>query len=150
VFVTDSELTPRQEIGQLQDVTEPSGATERVLVVDDEPDIVALVAYHLAKSGYSVSTATNGHEGLAAARRDKPSIIVLDLMLPGLSGLEVVRQLREDPDTQSIPAILLTAKSQEFDVKAGLSLGAADYVIKPFSPRELLQRVNAVLDQTEP
>ena len=145
VFVTDSELTPRREIGQLPDVTEPSGATERVLVVDDEPDIVALVAYHLAKSGYSVSTATNGHEGLAAARRDKPSIIVLDLMLPRLSGLEVMEELRTDSSTSRIAVLMLTARREEGDRIKGLTLGADDYLTKPFSPQELVLRVGAIL-----
>ncbi|HJP59588.1 MAG TPA: response regulator, partial [Gemmatimonadaceae bacterium] len=87
--MTDGELTHQRRLSQVPRVTEPS-ATDRVLVVDDEPDIVALVAYHLAKSGYSVSTATSGTEAITAARREKPSIIVLDLMLPGLSGLEVM------------------------------------------------------------
>jgi DNA-binding response OmpR family regulator len=120
------------------------------LVADDDRDIRDLVAVKLQNAGFEVITVGDGAEALAAARKHQPDLAILDVMMQGLSGLEVVRQLREDPDTQSIPAILLTAKSQEFDVKAGLSLGAADYVIKPFSPRELLQRVNAVLDQTEP
>lgn len=145
VFVTDGELTPHREVGQLPDVTEPSGATERVLVVDDEPDIVALVAYHLAKSGYSVSTAANGHEGLAAARRDKPSIIVLDLMLPGLSGLEVMEELRSDLSTSRIAVLMLTARREESDRIKGLTLGADDYLTKPFSPQELVLRVGAIL-----
>ena len=96
-------LTRRRVARQVQDVTEPGSAGERVLVVDDEPDIVALVAYHLAKSGYSVSTATNGSEGLAIARRDKPALVVLDLMLPGLSGYEVMEQLRAEPATSAQP-----------------------------------------------
>src|SRR5438034_828094 len=107
MFVTDVELTRPRYLRQLPDVTEPSATAERVLVVDDEPDIVALVAYHLAKSGFSVSTATSGTEGLAVARRDKPSIIVLDLMLPGLSGLEVMEELRGDPATSRIAVLLL-------------------------------------------
>jgi len=100
--VTDCELTRRRGLRQVQDVPETTAVAERVLVVDDEPDIVALVAYHLARSGYTVSTATSGPEGLAVARRDKPSIIVLDLMLPGLSGLEVMEELRGDSATSSI------------------------------------------------
>ncbi len=145
VFVTDPELTPRHQRGQLPDVTDPSAATERVLVVDDEPDIVALVAYHLAKSGYSVSTATSGPEGLAVARRDKPSLIVLDLMLPGLSGLEVMEELRGDTSTSRIAVLMLTARREESDRIKGLTLGADDYLTKPFSPQELVLRVAAIL-----
>lgn len=126
-------------------MTESSATAERVLVVDDEPDIVALVAYHLAKSGYSVSTATNGTEGLAVARRDKPSLIVLDLMLPGLSGLEVMEQLRADPATSRIAVLMLTARRDESDRIKGLTLGADDYLTKPFSPQELVLRVAAIL-----
>src|SRR5205809_7928668 len=115
MFVTDVELTRPRYLRQLPDVTEPSAAAERVLVIDDEPDIVALVAYHLAKSGYSVSTATSGPEGLAVARRDKPAIIVLDLMLPGLSGQEVMEQLRGDPSPSGAAVSMVTARSAERD-----------------------------------
>jgi len=125
-------------------VTEP-GANERVLVVDDEPDIVALVAYHLAKSGYSVSTAANGNDALSAARREKPSIIVLDLMVPGLSGLQVMEELRADPSTAHIAVLMLTARREESDRIKGLTLGADDYLTKPFSPQELVLRVGAIL-----
>ncbi len=145
MFVTDVELTRPRHHRQLQDVTEPSAATERVLVVDDEPDIVALVAYHLAKSGYSVSTATSGTEGLAVARRDKPAIIVLDLMLPGLSGLELMEELRADVATSGIAVLMLTARREESDRIKGLTLGADDYLTKPFSPQELVLRVGAIL-----
>ena len=144
-FVTDAELTHRREYQQVPVVTEPSAAGERVLVVDDEPDIVALVAYHLAKSGYSVSTATSGTEGLAIARRDKPSLIVLDLMLPGLSGLEVMQELRADTATSRIAVLMLTARREETDRIKGLTLGADDYLTKPFSPQELVLRVAAIL-----
>jgi len=144
-FVTGAELTASRDPRQLHGVTESSAAAERVLVVDDEPDIVALVAYHLAKSGYSVSTATNGSEGLAVARRDKPSLIVLDLMLPGLSGLEIVEQLRRDPATSRIAVLMLTARREETDRIRGLTLGADDYLTKPFSPQELVLRVAAIL-----
>jgi len=142
--VTDGELTHPRRLSQLPRVTEPS-ATDRVLVVDDEPDIVALVAYHLAKSGYSVSTATSGTEALAAARREKPSLIVLDLMLPGLSGLEVMEELRGDPATSGIAVLMLTARREETDRIKGLTLGADDYLTKPFSPQELVLRVGAIL-----
>jgi two-component system phosphate regulon response regulator PhoB len=116
-----------------------------VLVVDDEPDIVALVAYHLAKAGYRVSTAASGPDALAAARRDRPSLIVLDLMLPGLSGFDVIEQLRDDPATATIAVLMLTARKDEPDRIRGLSLGADDYLTKPFSPQELVLRIGAIL-----
>ena len=145
MVMTLRRLTRSRGIRQLQDVTEPTAVAERVLVVDDEPDIVALVAYHLAKSGYTVSTATSGPEGLAVARRDKPSIIVLDLMLPGLSGLEVMEELRSDNATSGIAVLMLTARREESDRIKGLTLGADDYLTKPFSPQELVLRVAAIL-----
>lgn len=138
-------MTRRDERRQVPRVTDPSAAAERVLVVDDEPDIVALVAYHLAKSGYSVSTATSGTDGLAAARREKPSLVVLDLMLPGLSGLEVMEELRADSTTSRIAVLMLTARREESDRIKGLTLGADDYLTKPFSPQELVLRVGAIL-----
>ncbi|MFL5640142.1 MAG: response regulator [Gemmatimonadaceae bacterium] len=145
VFVTTNVLTERRRETQLTPVTDASSAAERVLVVDDEPDIVALVAYHLAKSGYSVSTAASGPEGLASARREKPSLVVLDLMLPGLSGLEVMEELRGDPMTAGIAVLMLTARREESDRIRGLTLGADDYLTKPFSPQELVLRVAAIL-----
>jgi two-component system phosphate regulon response regulator PhoB len=125
-----------------------SGGTavgERVLVVDDEPDIVALVAYHLARAGYRVSTAANGVDGLAAAQQERPAMMVLDLMLPGLSGYEVLEQLRADDATRAIPVLMLTARRDEQDRIRGLTLGADDYLTKPFSPQELVLRVGAIL-----
>ena len=130
-------------------MTESTANGDRVLVVDDEPDIVALVAYHLAKAGYSVSTATSGPEGLISARREKPSLIVLDLMLPGLSGLEVMQQLRADPATSRIAVLMLTARREESERIEGLTLGADDYLTKPFSPPELVLRVAAILRRTK-
>src|SRR5687768_9877063 len=124
---------------------EAASQEERVLVVDDEPDIVALVAYHLAKSGYSVSTAATGPDGLAQALRDKPALVVLDLMLPGFSGLEVMQQLRADPRTSRIAVLMLTARREESERIEGLTLGADDYLTKPFSPQELVLRVGAIL-----
>jgi two-component system, OmpR family, phosphate regulon response regulator PhoB len=118
---------------------------ERVLVVDDEPDIVALVAYHLAKAGYRVSTASSGSEALDAARRERPSFIVLDLMLPGMSGYEVLEQLRARDETRDIAVLMLTARREEQDRIHGLALGADDYLTKPFSPQELVLRVAAIL-----
>ena len=119
--------------------------THRILVVDDEPDITALVAYHLAKTGYRVSTATNGADALRSAREERPDIVVLDLMLPGLSGYEVLAELRKRDETRDVGVILLTARREEADRIKGLSLGADDYLTKPFSPRELALRVAALL-----
>jgi two-component system phosphate regulon response regulator PhoB len=121
------------------------GAGERILVVDDEADIVALVAYHLAKSGYRVSTASSGSEALEVARRDHPSLIVLDLMLPGMSGFEVLEQIRADDAVKQTAVLMLTARREEQDRIHGLSLGADDYLTKPFSPQELVLRVGAIL-----
>ena len=118
---------------------------ERVLVVDDEADIVALVAYHLARSGYRVSTASSGTEALEAARRERPALIVLDLMLPGMSGYEVLEELRAGDATRDIAVLMLTARREEPDRIQGLSLGADDYLTKPFSPPELVLRVGAIL-----
>jgi two-component system phosphate regulon response regulator PhoB len=122
-----------------------TGAGERILVVDDEADIVALVAYHLAKAGYRVSTAGNGSEALAAARQERPALIILDLMLPGLSGYEVLEQLRGGEVTNGIAVLMLTARREEADRIRGLLLGADDYLTKPFSPQELVLRVAAIL-----
>ena len=126
-------------------MTTAAPPAERVLVVDDEPDIVALVAYHLAKSGYRVSTAAAGPDAIAIARRERPALVVLDLMLPGMSGFEVLEQLRQDADTKGIAVLMLTARKEEPDRIRGLSLGADDYLTKPFSPQELVLRVGAIL-----
>ena len=125
--------------------TQVPAAEQRVLVVDDEADIVALVAYHLARAGYRVSTASTGHDALEAARREQPALIVLDLMLPGLSGYEVLEHLRADAATRDIAVLMLTARREEQDRIRGLSLGADDYLTKPFSPQELVLRVGAIL-----
>ena len=124
---------------------QPAATEQRVLVVDDEADIVALVAYHLARAGYRVSTASTGPDALDAARREQPALIVLDLMLPGLSGYEVVERLRADTSTRDIAVLMLTARREEQDRIRGLSLGADDYLTKPFSPQELVLRVGAIL-----
>ena len=118
---------------------------ERILVVDDEPDIVALVVYHLAKAGYRVSSAAAGPDALQMARRERPSLIVLDLMLPGMSGFEILEQLRADDNTRGIAVLMLTARKEEPDRIKGFSLGADDYLTKPFSPQELVLRVGAIL-----
>ncbi len=120
-------------------------AEERILVVDDERDITALVAYHLAKAGYRVTTAASGTDALRAIAAEPPDLIVLDLMLPGRSGLELLEELRGAEATRDIGVILLTARREEPDRIRGLSLGADDYLTKPFSPEELVLRVGAVL-----
>jgi two-component system phosphate regulon response regulator PhoB len=122
-----------------------AAASERVLVVDDEPDIVALVAYHLAKAGYRVSTAASGLEALEAIARERPALVVLDLMLPGLSGYEVLERLRAADETRDLAVLMLTARREEPDRIHGLTLGADDYLTKPFSPQELVLRVAAIL-----
>lgn len=119
--------------------------THRILVVDDEPDITALVAYHLAKAGYRVSTAANGPDALKAAREERPDVVILDVMLPGVSGYDVLAELRRREETRDVGVILLTARREEPDRIRGLSLGADDYLTKPFSPAELGLRVNALL-----
>lgn len=123
----------------------PEATSQRVLVVDDEPDITDLVAYHLAKAGYRVTTAANGTEALKAARDERPDLVVLDLMLPGPSGYAVLAELRRRAETKDVGVILLTARREEHDRIKGLSLGADDYLAKPFSPQELVLRVGAVL-----
>jgi len=127
------------------DLSVTVATAQRVLVVDDEPDITALVAYHLAKGGYRVSTAASGRDALRAAREERPDLIVLDLMLPGLSGYDVLAELRRRDETKEIGVIVLTARKDEADRIKGLSLGADDYLPKPFSPQELVLRVRAVL-----
>lgn len=124
---------------------ESNTTAERILVVDDEPDIVALVAYHLARAGYGVSTASTGPEALAKATSELPALVVLDLMLPGMSGFEVLERLRADPATAQIAVLSLTARRDEPDRVRGLMLGADDYLTKPFSPQELTLRVGAIL-----
>ena len=119
--------------------------SHRILVVDDEPDITALVAYHLAKAGYRVSTAANGPDALKAAREEKPDIVILDVMLPSVSGYDVLAELRRREETREVGVILLTARREEPDRIRGLSLGADDYLTKPFSPAELALRVTGLL-----
>ena len=116
-----------------------------VLVVDDEKDLVELVKYHLEKDGLKCLEARDGETALQMAKESTPDLVVLDLMLPGLDGLEVCRKLRKDPKTSSMAIIMLTAKAEEVDRIVGLEMGADDYMVKPFSPRELVARVKAVL-----
>jgi two-component system phosphate regulon response regulator PhoB len=127
-------------------------ATSRptVLVVEDEPALLALLHYNLESEGYRVLEAKNGEEGLTLIRETKPDLVLLDWMLPFLSGIEVCRQMRRLPDLKSIAVIMLTAKSEEADKLRGLEVGADDYVTKPFSPSELMARVKAVLRRARP
>ena len=118
---------------------------ETILIIEDEPDIVELLEYNLAREGYRVLSARDGEGGLEQARSRAPDLVLLDLMLPGMDGLEVCRELRSGRGTSSLPVIMLTAKSEESDVVIGLGVGADDYIAKPFSPRELVARVRAVL-----
>lgn len=127
---------------------QPPAPGERVLVVDDEPDIVALVAYHLAKAGFRVSTATSGSDALDQVRRELPALVVLDLMLPGLSGFDILEAMRRNDTTRGVAVLMLTARRDEPDRIRGLSLGADDYLTKPFSPAELVLRVKAILRRT--
>jgi two-component system phosphate regulon response regulator PhoB len=120
-------------------------AKEHILVVEDEDDILELLRYNLAKEGFRVTGVVSGEEALRAARSQPPDLIVLDLMLPGMDGLTVCRELKQDAKTREVPIIMLTAKGEEADIVAGLELGADDYVTKPFSPRVLLARLRAVL-----
>jgi two-component system phosphate regulon response regulator PhoB len=126
-------------------MTRPDTPAHRILVVDDEPDITALVAYHLAKAGHRVSTAANGPDALRAAREERPDLVILDVMLPGASGYDVLAELRKRDETKEVGVILLTARREEQDRIRGLQLGADDYLTKPFSPQELVLRVDAVL-----
>ena len=116
-----------------------------VLVIDDEKDLIELIRYNLEKDGFEVKGAGDGESGLYSAAQEPPDLIVLDLMLPGIDGLEVCRRLRSDARTARIPVIMLTARGAESDRVVGLELGADDYVTKPFSPRELTARVKALL-----
>jgi len=119
--------------------------TEKILVVEDEENIQELIRYNLSKEGYQVCCALSGEKGLDAARTENPDLVLLDLMLPGLDGLDVCKELKRDTATQGIGIIMVTAKGDETDIVTGLEMGADDYVVKPFSPKILLSRVKAVL-----
>jgi two-component system, OmpR family, alkaline phosphatase synthesis response regulator PhoP len=116
-----------------------------ILVIEDERDISDLVRFNLEQDGFAVAVAADGEQALATLRRERPSLVILDLMLPGISGLEICRRLRSDAATAHLPIVILTAKAAEADRVVGLEMGADDYLTKPFSPRELLARVRAVL-----
>jgi two-component system phosphate regulon response regulator PhoB len=123
--------------------------TKSILIIEDEKDIVDLVSYHLSQSGFSVITALDGPSGLGRAKKERPSLVILDLMLPGMDGKDICRALKSNPLTQSIPILMLTAKAEEMDRVIGFELGADDYVTKPFSPTELVLRVKAILRRRE-
>lgn len=120
-------------------------AAEKVLIIEDEEDILALVHFNFARAGFQVACATSGEDGLQQVKTEQPDLILLDLMLPGVDGLEVCRRLRADEATADVPIVMMTAKGEESDVVAGLELGADDYVTKPFSPKILMARARAVL-----
>ncbi len=124
-------------------------ASETVLVVEDEKNILELVKYNLEQEGFRVLTATKGSSGLETALRERPALVVLDLMLPEMNGLEICKTLRQNEKTRLTPIIMLTAKGTESDRVVGLELGADDYITKPFSPRELVARVKAVLRRSQ-
>jgi two-component system phosphate regulon response regulator PhoB len=121
-----------------------------ILLIDDERDLIELVRYNVEREGFDVIATHDGREGLEIARKHRPELILLDVMMPGIDGLEVCRALRRDPDTERTPVIMLTARASESDRIVGLELGADDYLTKPFSPRELVARVKAVLRRTQP
>jgi len=121
----------------------------KILAVDDEEDILELVRYNLAREGYQVHSASTGESAIDQAKSINPNLIILDLMLPGMDGLEVARVLKQNPDTSHIPIVMLTAKGDDADIVAGLELGAEDYITKPFSPRVLVARVRAVLRRVQ-
>ena len=123
---------------------------KKILVVEDEPDIRKLVNYNLAQEHFRVLEAEDGEQGLKMVQREKPDLVILDLMLPGLSGMELCKILRERHETEKLPVLMLTAKAGEADRIVGLEMGADDYLAKPFSPRELVARVRAVLRRARP
>ena len=130
-------------------MTEPI-SKKQVLVVDDEEDILELVAFHLKKEGHEVRCTTTGEKALHIIQSEQPDLVVLDLMLPGINGLEVAKLLKNNLETRDIPIVMLTAKGEESDMVTGLELGADDYVTKPFSPRILAARIKAVLRRKTP
>ena len=121
----------------------------KILIVEDDPDIRELLRFNLEKAGYTLFLAEDGEKALTLARKHSPDIILLDLMLPGVDGLEVCRTLKKDPELQRIPVIMVTAKGEEMDRVVGLELGADDYVVKPFSLREVVLRIRKILDRGE-
>lgn len=122
----------------------------RILIVEDDPDILQLLSYNIQSAGYDVVTAMDGNAALAMVKRHSPDLLLLDLMIPGIDGFEVCKELKKRQETRNIPVIMLTAKGEEVDRIVGLELGADDYVVKPFSPRELILRIRAILRRSTP
>lgn len=118
---------------------------KRIVVIEDEPDILEVLSYNLKREGYEVSAATDGIKGLALVKKETPDLLLLDLMLPGMDGVDICSNIKKDPQTQGTLIIMVTAKGEESDIVLGLGVGADDYIAKPFSPRELIARVKAVL-----
>jgi DNA-binding response OmpR family regulator len=143
--MTKESLPTRETAGLLT----RASSKAKILVVDDEPDTIELITFNLRNAGYEVITATDGAEALRKAKSQAPSLIILDIMLPEVDGLEVNKMLRAEASTAHIPVLMLTAKAGEVDRILGLELGAKDYVTKPFSPRELILRVRNILRQGE-
>ena len=117
----------------------------KIVVIEDEPDILEIIDYNLSKEGFEVCSALDGEKGLELVKKEVPDLVLLDLMLPGLDGIEVCRKLKADSVTHSVSIVMVTAKGEESDIVLGLGMGADDYVIKPFSPRELMARIKSVL-----
>ncbi|MCB9785523.1 MAG: response regulator transcription factor [Deltaproteobacteria bacterium] len=124
--------------------------SERILIVDDEADVVSTIAYRLQREGFETLSAATGREALELARSERPALVLLDLMLPDTPGTEVCRKLLADPVTRHIPVVMLTARADEIDRIVGLELGSSDYITKPFSPRELVLRIRAILRRVHP
>jgi two-component system, OmpR family, phosphate regulon response regulator PhoB len=143
-------MTPTTSLaGSIMEIMPQRATAPRILVVEDEADIAALIAYQLTREGFRVETAASGDEGLRAVGREIPDLVVLDRMLPGLSGDEVLRSLRQEPATLALPVLMLTARREQEDRIQGLELGADDYLTKPFSPRELVLRVQSILRRVD-
>ena len=126
-----------------------AAAGKKILIIEDERDVLDLLALHLRKAGFTISTTTDGAAGLQKARSEKPAFIILDLMLPKMPGLEICKILKSDPATHQIPIMMLTAKAEEIDRIVGLEFGADDYVTKPFSPREVVLRIRAIMRRAD-
>lgn len=121
---------------------------KKIVVVEDEPDILEVITYNLKREGFEVFSSLNGQEGYDLILKEQPSLVLLDLMLPGIDGLEICKKLKANESTQSLPVVMVTAKGEESDIVLGLGVGADDYISKPFSPKEMIARIKAVLRRT--
>ncbi len=148
-LMSQSSFAPARPSKSMTESTVATPGRKRVLVVDDEKDLVELISFNLQRNGYDVLVAYSGTEAMEVALRERPELIILDLMLPGMDGTEVCRRLKADAKTSHVPIIMLTAKGEETDIVVGLTLGADDYVTKPFSMKILLARLNTVLRRAE-